>query len=108
MTLCAWRRKRPAVLRVSTNELASHRRSASGGRVLLRVAGVAVHCQRKADSAKLAHVCWSGSSDGHHPYLGTAQPAAPNDGPSHSAAFATGANFIVVLRFAVPASPCRV
>ncbi len=38
----------------------------------------------------------------------TAQPTAPNDGPSHSAGSATGANFIVALRSAVPASSCRV
>ncbi len=74
----------------------------------MRVVEIALHCQRRADSAKLLHECRSGSSDGHHPYLGTAQPTAPNDGKSHSAASATGANFIVALRSAGPASSCRV
>ncbi len=37
----------------------------------------------------------------------TAQPATPRDGKSHSAASAAGANFIVTLRSAVPASSRR-
>jgi hypothetical protein len=37
----------------------------------------------------------------------TAQQAIPLDGKSHSAASAAGANFIVALRFAVPASSRR-
>jgi hypothetical protein len=36
--------------------VASHRYSASRGRALLRVVGLALHCLRRADSAKLAHV----------------------------------------------------
>jgi hypothetical protein len=45
-----------------------------------------LHCLRRAESAKLARACWSGSSGGHHSSPGTAQPGAPLDGPSHSAA----------------------
>jgi hypothetical protein len=74
----------------------------------VRVVGLALHCPRRADSAKLAHVCWSGSSGGHHPSPGTAQPLYAADGHLLPAVCATGANSIVALRFAVPASPCRV
>ena len=40
----------------------------------MRVIGLALHCPRRADSARLAHVCWSGSSGGHHP--------SPDDRPT--------------------------
>jgi hypothetical protein len=89
-------------------ELASHRHFALRNRVLLRVVGLALHCPRRADSAKLIHVCGSGSSGGHHPSPGTAQPLYAADGHLLPAVCAAGANSIVALRFAVPASPCRV
>jgi hypothetical protein len=87
---------------------ASHRHFASRGRFLLRVVELALHCRRRADSAKLARVCGSGSSGGHHPSLGTAQPLYSADGHLLPAVCAVGANSIVALRSAVPASPCRV
>ncbi len=40
----------------------------------MRVVEIALHCQRRADSAKLFHECRSGSSDGHHP--------SPDDRPT--------------------------
>ncbi len=104
---CVYGRKPIHMSQVVVRKLAVHRCFAQRGRFLMRVVESALHCQPRADSAKLAHECRSGSSDGHHPYLGTAQPVPPSDGKSHSAASATGANFIVALRSAVPASPCR-
>ncbi len=88
-------------------ELASHRHFALRNRVLLRVVGLALHCPRRADSAKLVHVCWSGRSGGHDPSPDTAQPLYAADGHLLPAACATGANSIVALRSAVPAPPCR-
>jgi len=61
------RRKPRARAQDVFRKLDAHRHSVLRDRVPMRVVGLALHCPRRADSAKLAHECRSGSSDGHHP-----------------------------------------
>ncbi len=67
-------RQPPAGAGHQNRKLVRHRHFASRGRVFMRGAVFASHCPRWADSAKLAHVCWTGSSGGHHP--------SPDDRPT--------------------------
>jgi hypothetical protein len=102
------RRKPMARAQVVLRKLVVRRHFALRVRVDVRVVGLALQCPQRADSAKLAHVGWSGRSGGHHPSPGTAQPLYAADGHLLPAVCAAGVNSIVALRSAVPASPCRV
>ncbi len=102
-SLLASRRKPLALMCGDVRKFASLRCSAPTGRVRSRVVVLALHCLRRADSAKLARACGSGSSGGHHPSPGTAQPAAPLDGQSHSAAPLRAS--ISLSPFALPSRP---
>ena len=79
----------------------------ASNRVVLWEGGLESHCQRRADSAKLAHVCRSGSSGGHHPSPDDRPTSYSTGRPNSLGGAATGVNCIVALRSAVPASPCR-
>ena len=96
------RRQSAARELVALCEHGGHRCFTAAGRVPLRVVGLALHCPQRADSAKLVHVCGSGSSGGHHPSPGTAQPLYAADGHLLPAAYAAGAHSIVTLRISVP------
>jgi hypothetical protein len=61
-----------------------------------------LHCPRRADSAKLAQVCGSGSSGGHHPSPGDRPTSCSTRRPISLRGAATGVNFIVALRVSVP------
>jgi hypothetical protein len=106
-SLRASRRKPSARAYADYRKLASHRYSAPTRRVLMRVVGLALHCPRRADRTKLAHVCGSGSSGGHHPSPDDRPTSYFTRRPISLCGAATGVNFVFALRAAVPATPCR-
>ncbi len=73
MLVASFRQSR-AASRARRQELESHKLFAASSRALRRVVVLVSHCPQRADSAKLAHVCGSGSSGGHHP--------SPDDRPT--------------------------
>ncbi len=87
---------------VEFRKLVVHRHFASRSRVLMRVVGLALHCPQRTDSAKLAHVSWSGSSGGHHPWPDDRPTSFSTRRPISLCGTATGVNCIVALRAAVP------